>query len=312
MKRRTLLAAVPLAAPALLLGKKSAAAAETLNIGYQKLSLSLVLARINGSLEAKLKPLGYSVNWSEFTSGPPLLEALNAGAVDLGYTGEPPPIFAQAAGTPISYVAGTDPSPHSIAIMKPADSKLASVKDLAGKSVAVGKGTSAHYLLVSALAAAGVPYAAVNKVFLQPADARAAFSSGSVDAWAIWDPFYAGVEGTGAKILTDGAGLMPNRAYYLARSAYAAANPAAIKAVIEALNDLEQWEKSHISQTAATVSPPIGLPPPVLETWLKRLTYGVYPISPQMVAGQQKIADAFSQLSLIPHPVKIADAVWRG
>ena len=306
MLRRSLLAA----APALILGGR-AAAATTLNIGYQKLSLSLVLARLKGALDARLKPLGYSVNWSEFTSGPPLLEALNAGAVDLGYTGEPPPIFAQAAGTPIVYVAGTDPSPRSIAIMRPAGSKLTSVKDLAGKSVAVGKGTSAHYLLVSALAAAGVPYAAVNKVFLQPADARAAFSSGSVDAWAIWDPFYAGVEATGAGRLTDGTNLMPNRAYYLARKPYAEANPAAIKAVIASLNELENWEKAHIPETAATVSPPIGLPPPVLQTWLDRLTYGVYPITPEMVAGQQVIADAFYKLALIPRAVTIADVVWH-
>ena len=115
--------------------------------------------------------------------------------MNFGYTGEPPVIFAQAAGAPIVYVAATDPSPRAVAILKPAGSKLQSVKELAGKTVAVAKGSSAHYLLVSALAHAGVPYAAVNKVFLQPADARAAFTTGAVDAWSIWDPFFAGRAG---------------------------------------------------------------------------------------------------------------------
>ena len=210
MHRRAFLAVTTLAAPALLLAGRNAARAATrgtLKIGYQKATVTLALARAKGTFEAKLAPLGYDVAWAEFPSGPPLLEALNANAVNFGFTGEPPMIFAQAAGTPIIYVAATDPSPHALAILKPAGSKLRSVTDLAGKNVAVAKGSSAHYLLVSALENAGVPYDSVNKAFLQPADARAAFSAGAVDAWAIWDPFYASVQATGAEILTDGDGL---------------------------------------------------------------------------------------------------------
>ncbi len=313
MRRRTLLTTATLATPALLLGgHRSAFAASkgTLKIGYQKASVTLVLARGKGTFESKLNPLGYDVSWAEFTSGPPMLEALAADAVNFAFTGEPPPIFAQAAGTPIVYVAATDVSPKAIAILTPPKSKITKVADLAGKQVAVAKGSSAHYLLVSALAHAGVPYESVTKVFLQPADARAAFASGAVDAWSIWDPFYAGAQAAGAVVLTDGTGLMPNRSYYTSRKEFAAASPDALEAAIAAINIQEAWEKNNKAEAATDISPSIGLPTPVLETWFGRQKYGVDKLTPEILATQQGIADTFFKLGLIPSPIKVADAAW--
>lgn len=297
-----------------MLGARAARAGSkgSFHIGYQKASVTLVLARAKGVFEAKLAPLGIDVSWAEFTSGPPMMEALGAGAVDFAFTGEPPVIFAQAAGTQLVYVAATDPSPNALAILKPADSKLANVADLKGKTVAVAKGSSAHYLLVSALEHAGVDYNDVKKVFLQPSDARAAFSTGAVDAWSVWDPFYAGAEAAGAKVLTDGTGLMPNRSYYTAGKAYAAAHPDVLNAAIEVLNDLESWEKEHRSETATAIAPGIGLPVPVLDIWFARQKYGVKKLTPEVFEGQQKIADAFFKLGLIPAKINVADAAWNG
>jgi sulfonate transport system substrate-binding protein len=219
-------------------------------------------------------------------------------------------IFAQAAGTPIVYVAATNPSPRALAILKPAGSKLQSVHDLAGKQVAVAKGSSAHYLLVSALAHAGVPYADVTKVFLQPADARAAFSSGDVDAWSVWDPFYAGAQAAGAQVLTDGTGLMPNRAFYSSTKDFSTQSPDALDAAIGVLNAQEAWEGKNIAETATDISPSIGLPPPVLKTWFARQKYGVNKLTPEIFAGQQKIADAFFKLGLIPARIDVTQAAW--
>jgi sulfonate transport system substrate-binding protein len=312
MRRRTLLSAASLAAPGLLLAGRHAYGASKgiLKIGYQKASVTLVLARTKGTFEAKLNPLGYDVSWAEFTSGPPMMEALNAGAVNFAFTGEPPVIFAQAAGTPIVYVAATNPSPQALAILKPGKSTLQSVTDLAGKQVAVAKGSSAHYLLVSALAHANVPYESVTKVFLQPADARAAFSSGDVDAWSIWDPFYAGAEAAGAKVLTNGTGLMPNRAFYSSTKDFAASSPDALNAAIDVINAQEAWENQHIAETATDISPSIGLPTPVLNTWFKRQKYGVNKITPAILADQQKIADTFFKLGLIPSRIDVTQAAW--
>jgi sulfonate transport system substrate-binding protein len=312
MRRRTLLATASLATPALLLSRGTARAGTkgALKIGYQKASVTLVLARARGTFEAALNPLGYDVSWAEFTSGPPLLEALNAGAVNFGYTGEPPVIFAQAAGTPIVYVAATNPSPRAVAILKPAGSALQSVHDLAGKKVAVAKGSSAHYLLVSALANAGVPYGSVTKIFLQPADARAAFSSGDVDAWSIWDPFYAGAQAAGAIVLHDGTGLMPNRAFYSSTKDFSSQHPDALNAAIGVINAQEAWESKNIEETATDISPGIGLPAPILKTWFARQKYGVVKLSPAIFAGQQKIADEFFKLGLIPQQIDVTQAAW--
>jgi len=312
MRRRTLLSAASLAAPGLLLAGRHAygAGKGTLKIGYQKASVTLVLARTKGTFEAKLNPLGYDVTWAEFTSGPPMMEALNAGAVNFAFTGEPPVIFAQAAGTPIVYVAATNPSPKALAILKPAKSTLQSVTDLAGKQVAVAKGSSAHYLLVSALQHAKVPYASVTKVFLQPADARAAFASGDVDAWSIWDPFYAGAEAAGAKVLTNGTGLMPNRAFYSSTKDFAASSPDALNAAIAVINAQEAWEDKHVAETATDISPSIGLPAPVLNTWFARQKYGVNKVTPAILADQQKIADTFFKLGLIPSRIDVTQAAW--
>ncbi len=311
MRRRSLLVTASLATPMLMTRRYAAAAQRgVLRIGYQKASVTLVLARARGSFERKLNPLGYDVQWAEFTSGPPLLEALNAGAVNFGFTGEPPMIFAQAAGAPLVYVAATQPSPRAVAILTPPGSKLRAVHELAGRKVAVAKGSSAHYLLVSALAASGVPYEQVTKVFLQPPNARAALSSGDVDAWSIWDPYYAGAQAAGAQVLTDGTGLMPNRSFYSSTRDFSTHHPDALKAAIDVINEEEAWEAQNVAAAAADIAPEIGLPAAVLTTWFDRQKYGVYRLTPEIFAGQQKIADAFFKLGLIPNRIDVSSAAW--
>ncbi len=143
---------------------------KVVHIGFQKYG-KLVLLKSKATLEGKLKALGYTVAWTEFPSGPPLLEAINAGAIDFGNTGESPPIFAQAAGIPFVYVAYEPPAPKGEAILVPKDSTLKTVADLKGKKVAFNKGANVHYLVVKALEKAGVKYSEIEPVFLAPADA---------------------------------------------------------------------------------------------------------------------------------------------
>src|SRR6202020_2783998 len=170
----------------------------------------------------KLRRLGYKVSWTEFPSGPPLLEALNVGAIDFGVAGETPPIFAQAAGAPLVYLAYDPPAPQGEAILVPKDSPIKSVAELRGKKVALNKGSNVHFLLVKLLEKAGVNYRDIDTIFLTPADARAAFERGSVDAWAIWEPFFAAAQRqTGARILADGNGVVSNHQFFLASRSYA-------------------------------------------------------------------------------------------
>jgi sulfonate transport system substrate-binding protein len=313
MKRRSLLHTAAIAAPVTLLARPfiaRAASAGTLKVGYQKASAALVLLKSRGWLEKQLTPLGFDVSWAEFPSGPPMLEALNTNAVNLAFTGETPPIFAQAAGTPVVYVANSKPHPYSEAILVPAKSGITSVAELKGKKVAVVKGSSANYLLVAAVLKAGLAFTDITPVYLAPSDARAAFQSGDVDAWAIWDPFFASAEAAGAKPIAYAKDIVPNHDFYLSRRDFASANPAVLNATVAAVQQIETWLPDNLPSAAAELSPSIGVPVPVLLTAMKRETYGVSKLTPAVLADQQKVADTFFKLHLIPVPVTVANAAW--
>jgi sulfonate transport system substrate-binding protein len=280
---------------------------KVVRIGYQKYG-KLVLLKGKGSLEEKLKPLGYKVSWTEFPSGPPLLEALNVGAIDFGIAGETPPIFAQAAGAPLVYLAYDPPAPQGEAILVPKDSTLKSVADLKGKKVALNKGSNVHYLLVKALEKAGLKYTDIQPVFLAPSDALAAFSRGSVDAWVIWDPYEAAAEAsTGARVLADGTGIVSNYQFYFTSKNFLANDAKAVDVVLAALNEADDWTKNNIDAVAEQLSPSVGLPAPVLAVSLKRESYGILPISDDVIASQQRIADTFFGLGLLPKAITVSD-----
>lgn len=284
---------------------------KVIRVGYQKYG-TLVLLKGKGLLEQKLKPLGYRVAWAEFPSGPPLLEALNAGAIDFGSAGEAPPIFAQANNPNFLYVAHEPAAPLGEAILVPKDSPIRSVAELKGKKIALNKGSNVHYFLVRALEQAGVPYEAVTPTFLAPADAAAAFARGAVDAWAIWDPYLASGElATGGRTLINGTGLVPNRQFYLSTRTFVDANNAVVDATLAAIGEIDAWAKDNTDAVAAELAPSVGIPAPILTAALRRLTYGVTPLDAGVVADQQRVADTFHKLGLLPKPVSIADAVRK-
>ncbi|WP_066716150.1 MULTISPECIES: sulfonate ABC transporter substrate-binding protein [Hyphomicrobiales] len=302
-----------LTAAGLAVGISGSASAQekVLRVGFQKYG-KIVLLKGKGTLEKALEPLGYKVTWTEFPAGPQLLEAINVGAIDIGNTGEAPPIFAQAAGAPLVYVAHEPPAPKGEAILVPKNSPLTSVAELKGKKIALNKGSNVHYLLVKALEKAGVAYADVTPVFLAPADGRAAFERGAVDAWAIWDPFQAAAEATiGARVLADGTDTVSNHQFYLASEKLVAGHEAALKVFLKQLSDVDDWAKADIKAVAEALSPPTGIPVPILEVALKRQSYGIRPLDEATVAEQQRIADAFHALGLLPKPITIANAVRR-
>jgi len=284
---------------------------KVVRIGFQKYG-KLVLLKSKGTLEEKLKAAGYRVVWTEFPSGPPLLEALNVGSIDFGNTGEAPPIFAQAAGAPIRYVAYEPAAPKGEAILVPKDSKLQSVADLRGKKVALNKGSNVHYLLVKALEKAGVKYAEIEPVFLAPADARAAFERGAVDAWVIWDPFLAAAEAaTGARTLADGTGIVSNYQFYLSSKKFLEKDPGIVDLILAQLSEVDDWAKADIHAVAEQLAPSIGLPVAVVEAALQRQAYGIKPVESSVIADQQQVADTFYALGLLPKPIRISDAARR-
>ncbi|KWB55588.1 sulfonate ABC transporter substrate-binding protein [Burkholderia ubonensis] len=283
---------------------------QVVRIGYQKAGL-LSVVKAQGALETRLKPLGYRVQWFEFPAGPQLLEALNANSIDFGYTGAPPPVFAQAAGVRFVYVGAEPPAPHNEAVVVKPDSPIKSVADLRGKKVALQKGSSANYLLLKALQKAGVRYDEIRPVYLPPADARAAFESGNVDAWAIWDPYYAAAQDTlKVRTLSDYTSLTPTNNFYEATRDFAQRNPEIVAAILQQARATGLWVNRHPAETAALLAPKVGLPEPLVEAWIKRVPFGAVPIDERIVATQQGVADAFHDAKLIPQKLVVGDNAW--
>ena len=303
------------AAAAALLPRRVHAADKVLRIGVQKYG-TLIILRERHILEQALQPSGWSVTWSEFPGGPQLMEALGAGALDFGTVGEAPPIFAQAAGSPLLYVGFEPPSPSGEAILVPKGSRLQSVADLKGRTVALNKGSNVHYLLVRALVSAGLTLSDINCAYLAPADARAAFERGSVDAWAIWDPFLSAAQAaTEARVLVDGSGvgghaLAPNRQFFLATKAFARNQPDLLRTLNGHIDATDQWAEQHQEAAAKLLASSMGLSLPVIARAMGRMGYGVHPLTPDVVADQQAIADTFYNLRLIPEKLNVASAVW--
>lgn len=304
--------AATLAVAAAIFGPPGSARAggTILRIGVQKYG-TLVIVEARRTLEQRLKDEVASIEWTEFPAGPQLLEALAAGSIDFGTTGEAPPVFAQAGGKPLVYVGVEGAAPKGEAILVPKDSPIRTAADLKGRKVALNKGSNVHYLLVRALDSAGLSPKDIESVYLAPADARAAFERGAVDAWAIWDPYLSAAEAaTDSRELVNGEGLVTNRQFYLASPAFAEAHPDLIRTILDELDRTDHWAAGHVPDAAAELAPRTGLPVPVLEHAFGRLPFTLSPLDDGVVRDQQKIADTFQTLGLIPKQITVRDIVW--
>ena len=281
-----------------------------LRIGYQKSSVNLMVVRERKLLDARLP--GVPTKWVEFPAGPQILEALAVNSLDFGFTGDTPPVFAQAAGKDIWYAGLEPPKPTSSAILVPANSTIRTLADLKGKRVGFQKGSSAHFLVVRGVEKGGLQWSDITPVYLSPSDGRAAFERGALDAWGIWDPYYAAAEIDGrARVLSTGVGLTSNNSYYLASRALAH-DARTLKALFDALSEADAWVKTNRTETAHFLSVESGLPLSTTIRFLERRTSGpITRLKDGDVADQQRVADAFAQLGLIPKPIRVSDVVLK-
>jgi sulfonate transport system substrate-binding protein len=314
-RRQTLGLIGAAAATALLPSIKPARAAATeLRIGWQKNGV-LALAKRRGALETRLADKGASVSWSEFTSGPPLLEALGAGALDFGATGDVPPLFAQAAGGQLYYVGTYRGSPAGSAIVVHKDSDIKTVADLKGKKVAFKRGSSAHNVTVKILRKSGLKIDDVEAIDLSPPDAAAAFKNGSIDAWSIWDPYLAIVEtDPQTRILSTAEGIVESYSYFLANAEFTDANGPVIVDVIDELAKVGRSAQGKLEETIKELSEITGVPADITRVALTRPGAdlgGVSTITDDAAAYQQALAEEFFSLGIVPKQLKTGDIVWR-
>lgn len=286
-------------------------APKQLRIGFQKTGI-LIVAKQQKLFETRFAPLGVEVKFVEFSSGPPLLEALNAGAIDYGYTGDSPPIFAQAARANLLYVAAQPSAGSTSAILIKDGSSIRTLADLKGKKVAFTKASSAHNVTIAALEKAGLQYSDITPVYLQPADAAAAFARGSVDAWTIWDPFYAiAEEQPGTKVLATAKEIVRQNSFLLANREFTGKHPDIVGAINEELAKAIRWIQNNQTEAAELFAQATGIPKDIQAKAIARNEFLIAPVSEAVIVEQQAIADRFHKLALIPAPINVREIVWN-
>ncbi|AFL53522.1 sulfonate transport system substrate-binding protein [Sinorhizobium fredii] len=289
-------------------------AANEFRIGWQKNGV-LALAKRTGALEKRLTEHGLSVSWAEFTSGPPLLEALGAGSLEFGPTGDVPPLFAQAAGANLLYVGSYKGTASGSAILVPKDSRIATLQDLKGKKVAFKRGSSAHNFTVKALRKAGLTTDDIEAADLAPPDAAAAFKTGGIDAWAIWDPYFAVAEADPqTRVLTTAEGIVDSWSFFFGNGDFTASQPEVIADVIDELAKVGAWAQANLNETVPALSEITGIPVELTRTILTRKGADlskVATLSDDALTYQQALANEFHGLGILPKTLTIADFAWR-
>ncbi|HEY1569669.1 MAG TPA: ABC transporter substrate-binding protein [Solirubrobacteraceae bacterium] len=260
-----------------------------------------------------LHELPFPVKFADFTSGPPILQALNAGSLDLGGVGNAPPVFAAAGGDDIKIVGALRNSTSDAGLLVPKGSTVTSISQLKGKKIAVAQGSSADYHLLATLTQAGLTPHDVQLVYLQPAQGLAAFSSGSVAAWDVWPPFVEQAEVLqGAKNIANGQGIANANYSYVVASKKAASDPVLSKEITQYLTELNkahQWANTHAAQWAKTWAAATGLPDTVMTKAAADSTQTPVPVNATITAAEQSLVGAFSTAGLIPKSYSFAPYV---
>lgn len=278
-------------------------------IGFQKAGIFPAVKQ-RRIVEDALKPKGIDVKWVEFAFGPPLLEALNTGNVDFGYTGDAPPIFAQAATANLLYVAALPSAGDNEAVIVPENSPIKSLVDLKGKRLGFAKGSSAHNTTVAALEKAGLSYSDITPVYLGPADATAAFAGGSIDAWTIWDPYLALAQNGKVRTLASAKDVHDTNAFFLANRDFTQKHPETVAALNEIFAKEAKWAEANRPEIIKSLHEATGVDNAALTRAVNRSRFIVTPVNDKILASQQKTADRFLKLGLIPKAITVKDIVW--
>ncbi|MEU4625069.1 aliphatic sulfonate ABC transporter substrate-binding protein [Actinoplanes sp. NPDC023801] len=281
-------------------GAGTGGAAGKLRIGYQ---------RFGGLSLAKVRNDAPDAAWSLFESGPALTEALKAGAIDIGQTGEAPPIFAAAGKIDFRIIGTSEPVPQGEAVLVKAAKGYKTFADLKGKTVALNKGSNVNWLLVKLLEQAGLSITDINVKYLKPAEGRPAFDSDQVDAWIIWDPYFALAEQPGVRVLADATGLANNREYLLAAPDAVTGKAELIRDFLKKYRATTDWGIANAAERAKILSPELKIDEPTTTRALARSAKPLAPITPAIGDELQTIADGFTKLGLIPGSVNIKERV---
>lgn len=276
------------------------------------------LAETRGEFAKRLEKRGLGpVKWVEFASGPPLIEAIRAGAVDIGLVGDTPVAYAQAAGTDLNFVAAQSfPGLVGSGLLVPPKSSVTSLAQLKGKRIAYTKGSAAEFALAAGLKQVGLGLKDIQAANLAPGDAQTALANGSVDGWVIWDPFFtlAQIRGGAREVPLPASGLNTT-AFYIASGDFVRNRTDVLRATLDELRAEAAWGNANRSYYRDQVAKATRLPPQVLDGMLARykdFLFRVDPVTPEVVANQQKVSDYLFDAGVLPKRVDASKAAWTG
>lgn len=271
------------------------AAATALRVGDQKGGAHALLTAAGLAAQNSL-----SLQWSLFAGAPMLIQALTAGAVDVGVIGDAPLVFAQAGGCPIKAVAGIQTDGTMTAVIVRKDSRIHTVADLKGKSVATLRSQTGHYLMLAALRKAGLKDNDVRFVFIPPTSAKMALQNGSVDAWATWGPYIAEAKiNDGAREIVNGGDLMSGLSYIVATDEACAAKSEEIRAYCRLLHEGHVWMLTHQDDYASAWAKETGLSVPVAREVVKTMVASVVPLDATVLKKQQSVSDFMTETRMV-------------
>lgn len=307
LSRRRLLAGTVAAAGVLAAPRLGRADTDILKVGDQRASIRSIL-----EASGQLKDIPYTVKFADFPAAAPLLETLNAGAIDAGFAGDAPHAFALSNGLPARIIAAGRSNPTCIGILVRTDSPIRTVADLKGRTIATGRGSIGHYMVVAALTAHGLSVNDVKLTFLQPAEAKLAFANGTVDAWSVWTLYIAQevVAGTG-RVLVDGRGLLNNNAFISASDTAIATRRPLLQDFVARVAAARLWTLDHAEEYARIWGDLVKVTPEVAAHAFNLERFRPVAVDDAIVADLQKTADFYTSLGVIQKPFQAGQHVDR-
>ncbi|MGW4726500.1 ABC transporter substrate-binding protein [Streptomyces sp. NPDC004291] len=294
-------------------GPKGAKGTVTVRIPDPGNSGVLALGKKDGSLDKALAAVGAKVAWTG-SAGPfaPAAQAMNADQLDIATGSITSGITSLSQSPGFAFFTATDPDPVGEGILVREGSDIASVKDLVGRKVAVNKGGTGEYLLLKALAGAGIPADKVERVYLRPDQTAAVFNAGQVDAWAVWSTYAVAEIGSGkARFLADGTAIgSDNYSLNAVRSKFAEEHPEIVKALYAYLHENSAKEKKD---PAAYLNVFTDAGPTAVNGKAKEVQIAftakagtVDPIGPEDVKRFESVARFYADQKVTPNKVDIA------
>ena len=292
-RRRDVLRRMVAGGAALAVAACHHAPAKVLRVGSQKGGTKALMLG-SGALEG----VPYRVEWAEFPAAQHLLEALGAGAVDVGMVGDAPYLFGYQTGKPIKAVAARVMRPRAhgaLGILVRGGSPMRTPADLKGRRIVTGRGSIGHYLVLRVLEKAGIGVGEVALSFLAPADAAAALASGAVDAWSTWGAYVPTGEAAGQRIVADGHDYVDGAGFDVVHENVLRDKPDLLRDYLAREAAAMRWRLRHSEAYARLLSQETGLPLAIARITAARSAYVDAPITPALVAQQQAILDTFTR-----------------